>query len=419
MKAVYKDTGFTLIEMAIIILIVGIITAYLLSTEKSYEGFSDIRDTRENLVEVQQYIRNFYSVNRRYPCPADPTLNRNNPNYGLEVCRAPNNNQLTDPPAPGIFYPPLPIVGGRDANQDGVTDSIAIGVVPVRTLEQQPFRIPFKAEMARDAYGNVFSYAVSEFMTNAGTANLQLGAITILDENGQNATTPPSSAHYIVFSHGQSQRGAYTVDGALVQSCSITAVPGDPPTFGGPGFIPGGLPPDMENCDNQDAIFISGLRSYRDDNSFFDDQVVFDTRFPQSLWANAGANRITNTNFGDVAVGPNNTDPSERLHILDEPIQTAPTASTLAEGMFCDEDGNDCFDPNIFDQAGMPIEGGGGINLCPPGQAARAIQNGELQCAPVNIDFSGFAPCNAAANEFVRGFRSVGGNWQIVCAVPD
>lgn len=65
-------TGFTLVEMAIVLVIVALLMGGMMLTLGSQQEQSRLRDTRRQLVEVKEALIGFAIANGRLPCPASP-----------------------------------------------------------------------------------------------------------------------------------------------------------------------------------------------------------------------------------------------------------------------------------------------------------------------------------------------------------
>ncbi len=70
-----KQWGFTLIEMAVVLMIVGLLLAGLVPTLSSQMEQRQVNETRKQLDEIQQAMIGFAIANGRLPCPAFPPSN--------------------------------------------------------------------------------------------------------------------------------------------------------------------------------------------------------------------------------------------------------------------------------------------------------------------------------------------------------
>src|SRR5665647_2696021 len=67
--------GFTLIEIAMVLMIVGLLLGGMLVPLSAQMDQRNVTDTRKQLDEIQQALIGFAIVNGRLPCPASPTSN--------------------------------------------------------------------------------------------------------------------------------------------------------------------------------------------------------------------------------------------------------------------------------------------------------------------------------------------------------
>lgn len=87
MKAsfIQPTKGFTLVEMAVVLVIVGLLLSGLLLPLSAQMDIRNFNDTKQRLAIINEAIYGFAILNGRLPCPtsqADPA----NINYGLEDC---------------------------------------------------------------------------------------------------------------------------------------------------------------------------------------------------------------------------------------------------------------------------------------------------------------------------------------------
>jgi|TARA_R110002096_G_scaffold148727_1_gene309758 prepilin-type N-terminal cleavage/methylation domain-containing protein len=221
------DRGFTLIEVALVVLIGGILLGAASSGLLIYVKQTAIKTTEHRLAAVDEAIQQFLSLNGRLPCAAPLTEPPDTAAFGREV---------TDQCDTGSF-PGTQSTGG-----------VRIGAVPVRTIN-------LPDDYAIDAWGNRLTYAVTEILASPNTYDPDMGAISVEDSNGNSAITPAGSAHYVLVSHGVDGNGAYTVQGVQGPTCP-------------------GATLDAENCNGNNTFRRSGLRSDTGDAAHFDDLVT-------------------------------------------------------------------------------------------------------------------------------------------------
>lgn len=407
-NAVHNDLrqkrGFTVVELAIVMVIIGLIIAAALPSLRTYKSTHDFYETRENMQIAHDALREYFGLQGRYPCPADPTLAEDNPNFGLEPADC--KFAATDPCPTGLV---CTNTGTRDADNDGNPDAIMIGVIPSRTLAEAMRFAPFEITNGKDAYLGQITYAVTEALTlrsNTVTrpANIQLGAITVRDEFSRDIIDPPQSAHYVIVSHGFNSRGAYNLQGNQVGDCDVNTIAAGLPSPPPPGDIDvagvPGIELELENCDNDDGRFISGLQTLVDGDGYFDDHLFFNAQTATSLWRQSSLNPnfLYNTNFGNVGIGTNTP-----LNKLDVNGSLRAQTSVTADGGYCDTaDPTECLDPDAI--------GGTAMTPCPTGQVATGIENNNLVCVPL---FAAGITFNCPGGTFVTGFTNIG---NVTCA---
>lgn len=143
-----QEDGFTLIELAIVILISGLIIGSAASMIKPYLESAQINSSREKMNKISDSLALFAQTNGRLPCPA-----RSNPPPGNEPFGAPVGSGTT-----GTNI--LAACGGETIPGD------YIGIVPFRALG-------LSEDNVRDGYGNFLTYAVSPVLAGltTGTVN--------------------------------------------------------------------------------------------------------------------------------------------------------------------------------------------------------------------------------------------------------
>lgn len=89
MKTYRTNRGFTLVEMAVVLVIVGLMLGGLLMPLSAQMEQRDRSNTKQRLEEIKEALIGFAMLNGRLPCPTtqtDPT----DANYGAEDCTTPS-----------------------------------------------------------------------------------------------------------------------------------------------------------------------------------------------------------------------------------------------------------------------------------------------------------------------------------------
>lgn len=144
-----QQNGFTLIEMAMVLMIIGLLLGGLLVPLSVQMEQRNITDTQKSLSEIKEAIIGYAIVNGRLPCPASPSSN------GMESF----------------------ISGGNASN--GQCSNFYDGFVPSATLGLSPVD---SQGYAVDAWNNRIHYAVTSsngdaFTTTNGMSTTGLSAL--------------------------------------------------------------------------------------------------------------------------------------------------------------------------------------------------------------------------------------------------
>ena len=238
--------GFSLIEMSIVLLIISIVAAGSLNINASVSARNHYQETDETLETVEDYLKFFYQINDRMPCPASLSAKAGESDFGTEILSGSCNGDTTTPA--GTFR----VAVGADF--------LRIGALPTRAL-----KLP--DAVMQDGFSQRLLYAVPEKFTDSATYGAATGIITVNDGAGNDLST---EAMYMVLSHGEDRKGAYTgKSGNVGVACGASD----------------NL--DVENC-NEDATFTDATFNNGDiEAKFFDDRL---------LWKNK-------TNFDSEASG--------------------------------------------------------------------------------------------------------------------
>lgn len=192
-------SGFTLVELAIVILISGILLVSWLDASRVWLENRRRDTTMERISLIHDAMTHYYARNSAYPCPVAPVVSR--PDVKTDYCAT------------------LDAATQRQAEQHGVAfitskagRRIVEGAVPYRQLD-----IP--RESTIDGWGNQFTYAVTGSLTTHDTFNANDGGIDIVDENDTSLIEPSASALWAVASHGPDGSGAFYDGAHSAQSC--------------------------------------------------------------------------------------------------------------------------------------------------------------------------------------------------------
>jgi prepilin-type N-terminal cleavage/methylation domain-containing protein len=194
-----KKNGFTLVELAIVTIILGILAISAIPVSTSVLRSARIQDTKQKLNAIENALEAYLIINGRLPCPAsleDATSATLGDEEGSASACLDGAGHL-EITAGGIFY----------------------GTVPTAELG-------LSNSAMSDGWGNKISYIIDEqfvtsFSTTADTA------ATIIINTGSASTNVTNDAVYVLVSHGENQLGAFPLySGTQLSSTGISTQEG-------------------------------------------------------------------------------------------------------------------------------------------------------------------------------------------------
>ena len=143
-----KQDGFTLIEIAIVLTIIGVLTAGFLSTLQPIFHQSKLTTTEANMNNVINIISGYAQRNNRIPCPSDPDQSVAAQPFGTEFGSGSDGDEV------------------GDCDDTGAGDLIE-GVIPFKTLG-------LGLEDVQDGWGNFITYRISPVFAQDTTTALNV-----------------------------------------------------------------------------------------------------------------------------------------------------------------------------------------------------------------------------------------------------
>lgn len=183
--SIYRiSSGFSLIEMAIVLFIVALLLGGLLPTVSSQMEQQHRSETRKQLNEIQQALIGFAVINKRLPFAACGTIATGNTNAGVEL------------------IPASAALCTTGASDNAVLPWVTLGVGET------------------DGWGKRFSYFVSpNFSAMGGFALTTTSSLQILNGGSTISNGTPA----IIISHGTNGLGAYISQGTKISNTSAGA----------------------------------------------------------------------------------------------------------------------------------------------------------------------------------------------------
>jgi len=213
-----SEDGMTLIDIALAMIVIGLLTVPLLRQYDLYQTQMAQTKTTAYLDSVQAAVQRFARIHQRLPCPADPRLIMGDVGYGEERVDA---------------GPPRTCVGGY------------VGAVPFQTLQ-------ISENLTFDMYGNKLTYAVSsnnidgatKYHEMVGNLTRRYKRVTLDSGCSQSESYETDLINpllFVVLSHGPNGDGAYGRNSRVADACD------------GNGL---GNTVELENC-NGDTTFLA------------------------------------------------------------------------------------------------------------------------------------------------------------------
>lgn len=268
-KNAHKQSGFTIVEIALVLIVAGSMLAFLGSALLDFQKKRRIDTTEYRLEKISTGMNRYFSNRGKFPCPAAINVNPENTNFGREV----NNTDCTGTASGNRGTAAIAgtrlINGARAIAPDAVTNRVRVGSVPVRDLD-------LPDEMMVDGWGMRFTYAVTinqATIDRAATPELRYspngGAIDVVGLGGSIfAATTPGSAHYVVLSHGKDQMGAVNIeDSTVVNDVAIPCTAANTPS-GAPNI-------QNVNCVNDFSATATFLETMHRDDGSYDDFLAY------------------------------------------------------------------------------------------------------------------------------------------------
>jgi len=393
------NDGFSLLEMAILLLIVGLVVSTLVTSYNAYRRQSIKSNNDFAQSQIFKAMTRFLSINGRLPCPGDPKYAMTSALAGKEVCFP----ALT--PAGTTLGGVSVVAGGRTTADDGdfVADPAIIGTIPYQALGLKPTDV-------LDAWGNQFGYAVSMYLTIAGTGaagsrsyNDQYGTINIKEYSNANTASESvapakrkdvlvggvesnAAYDYVYFSFGPDGAGGYNYYGKQRKACDLTTRDG-------------------ENCNGDSTFLHSGndatnnVYSTGPGAKHFDDQLMTflldQSSDKWSIVSGASVKNIYNKTAANVGIGVQN--PAYKLDVRDNV-----KANNFWVNSLCNSTYGTCFSPTIFGGAtanGLGLDCNGGLMT--------GIQNGAAICSKtINKSLINASTC--PSSKYVTGVDALG-----------
>jgi len=234
-----KTSGFTLVELSIVLAIVSVFLGMILLSTEARIAEAKIYSTKEKMQVILDALDKYVKTYGALPCPTNITLSRDSANYGKGL----GSNNINPP-------------GGDPAGAciGSITLANFGGTVPITAILKGG--IPFKdlgldADAVVDGWGNRFTYIINQDNTtfisfrsglNPQFEKIQLfsdAAATVPIVGNLNGTVTRDRAILLIISHGANGYGAYLdKDGSQLGTSGASA-----PEIANANSVPISFPP--------------------------------------------------------------------------------------------------------------------------------------------------------------------------------
>ena len=138
MIKIKSKRAFTLLEMSIVILIIGILVVGTINFQITIDTKSKENITADKINRIEKAISEYFLKNGKLPCPSNIKAVKTDSNYGVEY-------RFDD------------VCSGYE--EKFVNNGLIYGGVPTKTLE-------LTDDYSVDAWGSTISYVISKFLMN-------------------------------------------------------------------------------------------------------------------------------------------------------------------------------------------------------------------------------------------------------------
>ena len=353
-KWINDNGGFTLIEIAIGMLILGLILTPFLTWHNIQNKQTKINETQEAFRHVKSALESYVDENDIFPMPASLIEAEADGTYGQSVSNLALPNICPDL-STGVC------ASGPTVLPNAGQDDVVIGFVPFATLQ-------IEEDYAYDSWGNKLIYVVTvKQAVNDGTYTYQrLGGggvqLQALDNTGNPVILSADYTDYqaIILSTGPTGKGGFNADGNLMQACREVGNPEYEDE--NCSFTVDNLSSDtflLDQNSSNDATINNddnGTRSLQAGPTFYDDYTFEIKEFPGGGW-NKKDDATNPALIADVVsdasrLGIGEQQPDTAMHLrgdllaTDDPLTTTVTEGKVQAAMLSDNTGSFQMDPN-------------------------------------------------------------------------
>ncbi len=206
-----KKTGFSLIELSVVILIISILAAGAISVSGVFLVNAKNKQTKDKMEVIYKALGNYVAKNYYLPCPASLELDKSSSSYGDEEGDTATTNTARTCSEAGVY-------------KSSDVGNIVYGMVPVTALG-------LSDDMAVDGFGTRFGYVVNNYLASPNYSNTTGGfseGFSYYSEIGSQmiqinqATTGNviQKVAFAIISHGANKYGGFSPNSTTQNSTS-------------------------------------------------------------------------------------------------------------------------------------------------------------------------------------------------------
>jgi prepilin-type N-terminal cleavage/methylation domain-containing protein len=269
--------AFTLIELAMVILIISILISGGLSVSLTAINNAKIKITNERIAQIYNALGNHLLSTGRLPCPASILeIKSSSSTYGDEVTCSSSSGG-------GVYV-------------STISTTLNYGMVPVTALG-------LPKDMAEDGFGNKLVYVVDRtFADTAGYSYSSYPPIVVTENQGssdQNITTNTDGAVFVIMSYGSNQSGAFPSNSATQNAASADSKELSNALTSSDFYIDSKFYSEAKSSDVFDDIVFYKKRN----NLLLDFDALSLIKCPLSTTLSSGTNYTNATDVGNCASG--------------------------------------------------------------------------------------------------------------------
>ncbi len=204
--------GFTLVEMAMVLMIIGLLLGGLIPTLTAQMESQRISETRKSLDEIQQALIGFAIINGRLPCPANPAIATGQANAGVEAVTGTACSNVSNNAATGVL--PWTTLGVNETDAWGNRYTYRVTAIFADAVGSATF--------GYDTAWNCVSTHICTPTTTPQFSSFALCSCGTLDVRSaaSGGTSITNNVPAIIISHGKNGAGAYTQQGSQLPAGS-------------------------------------------------------------------------------------------------------------------------------------------------------------------------------------------------------